>query len=247
MSLPLIGVTTSRVKNSKGFSSLMVLEAYCHAVSQAGAAPVMIPLGVPPETLQAILGRMDGVLFTGGGDIRPLVYGSQDHPMASGIDDDRDRSELDLFHFLMAAGKPFLGICRGIQLINVALGGTLYEDIRDQRPGALKHDQSRNARDYLAHSVELTEASQLSCILGACQVKVNSLHHQGIRDLAPGLMVSAYAPDGLVEAFEIPGYSFGIAVQWHPEWLQENPPMRNLFQAFAQAAAGQYSASTTQG
>jgi putative glutamine amidotransferase len=247
MSLPLIGLTTSRVNNSKGFPHLMVMEAYSHAVSQAGAAPIMIPLGVPPETLQAILGRLDGVLFTGGGDIRPLVYGSQDHHKVCEIDDDRDQLELDLFRLLMAAGKPFLGICRGIQLINVALGGTLYEDILDQRPGVLKHDQSRNARNYLAHAVELTEASQLSCILGASQVKVNSLHHQGIRELAPGLKVSAYAPDGLVEAFEIPGYSFGMAVQWHPEWLQEHPPMRNLFQAFVQAAAGQCSARPNHG
>ncbi len=247
MSLPLIGVTTSRVKNSKGSPSLMVMETYSHAVSQAGAAPVMIPLGVTTEVLQNILERLDGVLFTGGGDVRPQVYGSQNHPKVTFIDDDRDRMELDLFHLLMTSGKPFLGICRGIQLINVALGGTLYEDILDQRPGALKHDQSRNARNYLAHAVELTEASRLSCILGASQVKVNSLHHQGIRDLAPGLMVSAYAPDGLIEAFEVPGYSFGVAVQWHPEWLQEHQPMQNLFQTFAQAAAGQYSASPTHG
>jgi putative glutamine amidotransferase len=247
MSFPLIGVTTSRVTNRKGFPNLMLMEAYSQAVSQAGAAPVMIPLGVPTETLQAILARLDGVLFTGGGDVRPQVYGSQDHPKVSWIDDDRDRIELDLFRLLLAAGKPFLGICRGIQLINVALGGTLYEDILDQRPGALKHDRSRNARNYLAHAVELTETSRLSCILGDNQVKVNSLHHQGIRELAPGLIVSAYAPDGLIEAFEMSDYSFGMAVQWHPEWLQEHPPMRNLFQAFAQAATGQHSAGPAHG
>ena len=247
MSFPIIGVTTSRVKNRKGDPTLMVNEAYTHAVSQAGAAPLMIPLGVTLEALKAVLGRLDGVLFTGGGDVRPQVYGSQDHPKVSLIDDDRDRVELDLFRLLLVTGKPFLGVCRGIQLVNVAMGGTLYEDIQDQRPGALKHDHSRNPRNYLAHTVDLTENSRLNFILGASQVGVNSLHHQGIRDLAPGLMVSAYAPDGLVEACEMPGYSFGVAVQWHPEWLQEHLPMRNLFKVFVQAAAGQNADWAAQG
>jgi putative glutamine amidotransferase len=237
MSIPIIGVTTSRVKNNKGYPTLTVMEAYTSAVSKAGAAPVMIPLGLPAESLPSIVARLDGILFTGGGDIRPQVYGSQDHPKVSLIDDDRDRVELDLFHHLYQSGKPFLGICRGIQMINVALGGSLYEDILDQQPGSLNHDRSHYARNYLAHPVDVVENSRLGHILGSPQVEVNSLHHQGIRDLAKGVIATACAPDGLIEAFEVPDYSFGLAVQWHPEWLQEHQPMRDLFRAFVQAAA----------
>jgi putative glutamine amidotransferase len=236
MSIPLVGVTASRIHNSKGFPTMMVMEAYTRAVAEAGAIPLIIPLGISSESLQTIVDRLDGILFTGGGDVRPQVYGSQDHPLVSEIDDDRDRVELDLFRLLNSTGKPFLGICRGIQLINIALGGTIYEDILDQHPGALKHDCSHYARNYLAHPVEITEDSQLRRILGTSQVEVNSLHHQGLRQLAPGAKATAWSPDGIVEAIEVPGYSFGLAVQWHPEWLQEHPSMRDLFRTFVQAA-----------
>jgi putative glutamine amidotransferase len=236
MSLPLIGITASRINNSKGFPSMMVMEAYIRAIAQAGAAPVVIPLGISKEDLQAIVSHLDGVLFTGGGDIRPQVYGSQDHSKVNAIDDDRDRIELDLFHLLSDSSKPYLGICRGIQMINVAMGGTIYEDILDQCPGALNHDRSHYSRGYLAHPVDVTDDSRLRQILGASQVEVNSLHHQGLRQLAPGVRATAFAQDGLVEAIEVPGHAFGLAVQWHPEWLQEYQPMRELFQAFVQAA-----------
>ena len=116
------------------------------------------------------------------------------------------------------------------------MGGTLYEDILDQRPGALNHDSSRYARNYLAHCVDIDEDSRLRRILGASQVEVNSLHHQGLRQLGAGIKATACAPDGLVEAIEVPGYSFGLAVQWHPEWLQEHQSMRDLFRTFVQAA-----------
>ncbi len=236
MSIPLIGVIPDRDKSQKGHPILTVMEAYTQAVSRAGAVPVIVPLGIPSADLPALVGRLDGVLFTGGGDVRPQVYGSQDHPLVSGIDDDRDRIEIDLFHLLAGSEKPFLGICRGIQLINVAMGGTLYEDILDQRPGALQHDQSNNARKSRAHPVELLPGSQRCSILGKSKIAVNSLHHQGLRVLAPGLKATAFSPDGLVEGVEAQGTKFGLAVQWHPEWLQEHAPMRDLFRAFVQAA-----------
>ena len=122
MSLPLVGVTASRINNKKGFSTMMVMEAYTRAVAEAGAAPVIIPLGISSESLQTIVDHLDGILFTGGGDVRPQVYGSQDHPKVSEVDDDRDRLELDLFRMLSDAGKPFLGICRGIQTDQRSLG-----------------------------------------------------------------------------------------------------------------------------
>jgi putative glutamine amidotransferase len=138
----------------------------------------------------------------------------------------------------LTQGKPFLGICRGLQVINVALGGSLYEDLLDQHPNALKHNRfPEEARDFLAHSVKIDEDSRLSNILSAEGAEVNSLHHQGIRQLAPQLRATAHAPDGVIEAVEAPAHPFGLAVQWHPEWLQAHLAMRALFEKFVMAAA----------
>jgi putative glutamine amidotransferase len=131
---------------------------------------------------------------------------------------------------------PFLGICRGLQLINVGLGGSLYEHILEQHEGALQHQYSPDwPRDYLAHSVQVRRDSLLGNILGVSELHVNSLHHQGVKELAPRLRATAYAPDGLLEAFELPDFPFGLAVQWHPEWLLGQPSSRALFQAFVAA------------
>jgi putative glutamine amidotransferase len=226
------------VYNKAGHPTISVMEAYTRALSQAGAAPVMIPLGLPEETLGHIISRLDGILFTGGGDVQPQFYGAQPHPKVDLVDDDRDRVEIHLLRQLIQTGRPFLGICRGIQVINVALGGTLYTDVLDQHAGAIKHDFYPDwPRNHLAHQVTLAE-SRLARILGSIDVAVNSLHHQGLRDLAPDLQALGYAPDGLVEAVELHGYPFGLAVQWHPEWLTEHASMRALFAAFIEAADG---------
>jgi putative glutamine amidotransferase len=122
-------------------------------------------------------------------------------------------------------------------VINVALGGSLYEDLGNQFPGALQHDNDlQYRRDYLAHPVSLVQGSRLSDILGVNELPVNSLHHQGIRRLAPALEATAHAPDGVIEGIELPQHPFGLAVQWHPECLQEHAPMRRLFQEFVSAA-----------
>jgi putative glutamine amidotransferase len=237
MPVPLIGVTASRVFTEAGFPAMRILEAYVQAVSQAGAAPVLIPLGLTDEALRVIAARLDGIVFTGGGDILPQVYGADDHPAVDGVDADRDRVEIDLVKEVARSKLPFLGICRGIQVINVALGGTLYADIPDQFSGALKHDFSSDTeREVLAHAVEVDKNSRLAGILGITHTGVNSLHHQGLLQLAPGLKPVAYAPDGLVEAIELEGHPFGLAVQWHPEWMQKYAPMRALFKAFVTAA-----------
>ncbi len=237
MTKPLIGLTTSRLAHKEGFSMLAVTEAYTEAIAEAGGAPVLIPLGLDDETLQAILPRLDGILFTGGGDIHPDAYGGTSHPKVYGVDQDRDRIELELVQDLSQNETPFLGICRGFQVIVVALGGSLYEDILDQHPGARKHDYFPDwPRDHLAHTVQIDQDSQLAKILGSTQVEVNSLHHQGARKVPPVLRETAHAPDGTVEAVELTGHVFGMAVQWHPEWLRMHAPMRSLFQAFVEAA-----------
>ena len=208
-----------------------------HAVSQAGACPVLIPSGLSGNELDTILQSLDGVLFSGGGDIDPIYYGVEPHPKVGEVDPDRDRVELHLLHKVMQEAIPFLGICRGLQLVNVGLGGTLYADIGDQCPGAQNHDFYPGwPRDYLAHEVQVVQDSRLAGILGLKQVEVNSLHHQAVWQLAPGLLPTAHSPDGLVEAVELPDHPFGLAVQWDPEWLTDHSPMRALFRAFVAAA-----------
>lgn len=236
MSLPLIGITAGRKSDANGHATLSVMEAYVQAVAQAGAIPMIIPLGLADDVLRDMTPRLDGVLFTGGGDVAPLHFNGLHHPAVNGVDADRDRVEINLLQAAVANHLPFLGICRGIQLINVALGGTLFTHIADQLPGAIKHDYYPDIpRDHLAHPVQVDSNSRLGEILGGVSFEVNSLHHQGIETPAPGLRVSAHAPDGLIEAIELPKHPFGLAVQWHPEWLQAHAPMRRLFSAFVRA------------
>jgi len=231
-----IGIVTSRILRNH-MTNMYLNEAYVQAVVGAGAAPLLIPLGLPEAALRQAVGRVDGVLFSGGGDMAPDRYGSQPHPRVAEVDEDRDRLELALFAQVLEDGTPFLGICRGFQVLNVAMGGTLYEDITDQHPGAIRHDHYPNIpRDHLAHPVQIIEETHLARILGKPVLEVNSLHHQGIRRLAEGLKASAHAPDGIVEGVEVPKHPFGLAVQWHPEWLGAHAPMRALFQAFVEAA-----------
>ncbi len=233
-----IGVTTSRNNSQAGYPIFTLAEAYVDALQKAGAMPVMIPLGLPEEQLSELLSRVDGMLFSGGGDVHPERYGSAPHPLVDFVDEDRDRVEALLVNLAVQRGMPILGICRGMQLINVALGGTLYEDLGDQLLGSIQHDNSEEHwRDYLAHPVQVKQGSLLAEALGCQSTQVNSLHHQGVRQLAASLQASAFAPDGVVEGVELPGYPFGLAVQWHPEWLQAHLPMRRLFQAFVTAAA----------
>lgn len=237
MPAPLIGITTYRTKNRYGYPQICVNEAYITSLTNSGAVPTLIPLGLSEENMRSLLDRLDGVLFSGGGDIQPERYGSQPHPLVDNVDPDRDRVELFIFDQVVQRQKPFLGICRGLQLINVALGGTLYEDISDQRPDSLSHQNPDTLpRDTLSHPVSVLEDSLLHQILDQRDPPVNSLHHQGIRRLASPLKPTAYAPDGIIEAFEIPDYPFGLAVQWHPEWLQEHAAMQRLFRSFVQAA-----------
>jgi len=237
MTFPVIGVTTMHRENQFGLRLSSLAEAYVEALSQAETCPLLIPNLLPEAALDNLLSRLDGVLFTGGGDIKTSYYQETDHPKTSGVEADRDRLELLLLENVVNDAKPFLGICRGLQLINVGLGGTLYADISDQIPGAAKHDFYPDwERDYLAHSIELAPGSRLASILGEGVVEVNSLHHQAVRDLAPDLVATAYSPDGIVEAVEMRNHPFGIAVQWHPEWLPAHKSMRNLFADFAEAA-----------
>jgi putative glutamine amidotransferase len=207
------------------------------AVERAGGLPVLIPLGLNDATLRKLYARLDGVLFSGGGDIEPAHYRADAHPAVGGVAPERDRVELALVRWVVADSKPFFGICRGMQVLNVALGGTLYRDLASEYPGAPKHDFYPGLPyDYRSHAIQVEEDSLLSKILGEPVLAVNSLHHQACHDLASGLQVAARAADGVVEAVELPRHPFGLAVQWHPECLPDAPEMRRLFEAFIAAA-----------
>ena len=207
------------------------MRSYVEAVAAAGGIPLLIPLGLADEDLPAILRRVDGLILPGGGDIDPANYRGTDHVELRGVDEDRDRVEISLAREAVKTGKPFLAICRGHQVLNVALGGTMWEDLASQMPDSIRHDYYGNgARTDRPHTVQVRKYSRLADILNSEEIPVNSLHHQGLRDLAPELLVSATAPDGLVEGVEIEGHPFAIGVQWHPENLVEiDPAMHNLF------------------
>jgi putative glutamine amidotransferase len=219
-------------------------EKYIHAIVQAaGALPVLIPVLPEPLALEEILGAVDGVLFTGSpSNVEPQRYGGE--PSAPGTlhDPERDATTLPLIPQAIAAGVPVLGVCRGLQEMNVAFGGTLWQDVGPAR-GHLVHTEDKAAplaEQYApAHEVLLEPGSPLRAWAGgADRVRVNSLHSQGIRELAPGLKVEARAPDGLVEAFSVVAApAFALAVQWHPEWqVMGNEFSRALFAAFGEAA-----------
>lgn len=246
MRRPLIGITTQTLHSIDGIpeglpASWMMNQRYLLAVAESGGAPVMIPLLARDEAaLRAVYDRLDGVLIPGGVDMDPGTFGEAHHPRLGNIDPDRDAVELALTRWAVDDRKPLLGLCRGSQVINVALGGDLYQDLASQVPEALKHDYFPTAgfsRDYLAHPVELTSGSRLAAILGTGQARVNSMHHQGLRTVAPGLTVSAVAPDGLVEAVESSNGHYMVGVQWHPESLvEQDRGMRRLFTSFVEAA-----------
>jgi putative glutamine amidotransferase len=237
MRRPLIGITVYEALSKMGLPIAAVQTAYIRAVQEAGGLPLLLPNELSGGDWTILFPRLGGILFTGGGDIRTSLFGGIDHPAVAEVDDHRDALELPLVRAAVTGDKPFLGICRGLQVTNVALGGSLYTHVADQHPEAMQHDwHAGYARSHLAHAVRIDEASSLGGILGEPVLQVNSLHHQGIKDLAAPLRAVAFAPDGLVEAVELPQHPFGIAVQWHPEWLTGQPAMRRLFAAFVEAA-----------
>jgi len=215
-------------------------QAYLSAVIAAGGAPVLLPLGLDAPRLFRALDRADGLLLAGGEDIAPSLFGEEPHPKLGAVDAERDAAEVALARRALDAGLPLFAICRGIQALNVAAGGTLYQDVPSQVPGALKHDCFYPAypRDHIAHTVAVAPDSRLATILGRdAAVPVNSLHHQAVKDLGAGLRVVAQAPDGMVEAVEGTGRAWVLAVQWHPEELAPSrPDMAALFHAFVEAA-----------
>jgi putative glutamine amidotransferase len=244
---PVIGVPIQTLQVLEGLprhvpDSWVTPQRYARAISDLGALPWLIPLlEEDPVTLREIYERVDGLFLAGGVDIHPEAYCHEYRRLCGRTDRPRDEVELLLTRWAIEDAKPVFGACRGIQLINVAAGGTLYQDVSAQRPGSLRHDYFPRfgyARDYLAHEVSIRPESRLEAILGPGSLKVNSMHHQAVLDLAPGLVATAHADDGLIEAIEGAGDHFLVGVQWHPEVLVgADEGTRRLFGEFIREAA----------
>ncbi len=234
---PLIGITTSDVS----IQGKIYHRAYAPnslAIAAAGGLPVLIPTGLDEDTLRATYEAMDAVLLPGGVDVDPIHYGQERHPLTIQIDDKRDALELTIARWAVDDDAPVLGICRGHQVLNVALGGTLIQDIPSQVETELTHDLPNGLpRSTRIHDITIDASSRLAEVLGGTHFQVNSLHHQSVEKAAPGAALTAYSPDGVVEALEVPDKSFVLSVQWHPEDLyHDDESMNRLFIAFVQAA-----------
>ena len=242
---PIIGIPTQTLQAieiiPEGLPLSWVMNhRYYDAVAEMGGAPFMIPLLEDESVLRALYERLDALFLAGGVDMDPSSYGDERHHLCGRTDLARDRVELLFTRWALEDGKPILGVCRGMQVINVAFGGTLIQDCSELYPGAIKHDYfpgAGHARDFLAHTITLEEGTRLREVMGAPEVPVNSMHHQGIDRLGRGLVASAVAPDGLIEAIEVSGDRFVVGVQWHPEMLiDSDAATRRLFEAFIDAS-----------
>ncbi len=228
----LIGLTPTLDDHTR---QITVNQDYPDSIARAGALPVLLPLTDDPAALEETLRRIDGLLLIGGGDVEPSAYGEKTLPACGEAIPLRDRMELYLCRRAVGLGLPVLGVCRGLQVLNVALGGTLYQDLATQFGEQIIHPRHDIPKGF-AHEVTTTPGSRLRAVTGLKAFSVNSRHHQGIKALGRGLMVSAAAPDGLIEGIELPGDVFTVAVQWHPESLSAfRPEAQALFNAFAEA------------
>lgn len=229
MNMPVVGIVPLV---DAGRESLWMLPAYMEGVTRAGGLPVMLPLTDREDQLERMLELCGGFLFTGGQDVSPALYGEEPLPVCGELCPDRDRMEKPLLLEALARDKSVLGICRGLQFLNAALGGTLYQDLPAQRPSGCNHHMDA-PYDRAEHPAALPEGSPLRELLGCGEIGVNSCHHQAIRELAPGLSVMASAPDGVTEAVWMPGKRFVWAVQWHPEFsYYADANSRKIFDAF---------------
>ncbi len=224
---PIIGVT----RCSK-------LEDYLASVEQAGAKPRVLEVGESPRK---VIGEIDGLLLTGGGDVDPVFYGEDRHSTVEDAEPGRDEFELDLAQRAMTEHLPVLAICRGAQVMNVAAGGSLVQDIPSALDESLPHTVATTS-DAIAHDVAITPGSQLARALGPAidsglTCRVNSRHHQSVSRVGKGLVAAANSPDGVVEAIEKPDSPFCVGVQWHPENFCRSGEFNPLFEAFVAAAA----------
>ncbi|RDV84345.1 gamma-glutamyl-gamma-aminobutyrate hydrolase family protein [Ammonifex thiophilus] len=230
-----IGITVGLDQDESRYLSP---RAYAEAVSRAGGLPLLLP-PLPPGEVPAVLRLVRGIVLSGGNDLDPVYFGEECLPLTRRIEPERDAFELALARLALHRRVPLLGICRGMQVLNVAAGGSLYQDLSLGIPNPLKHFQEA-PRWYASHWVELLPGSRLARIMGGVtRLKTNSFHHQAVRQVAPGFKAVAWTSDGVVEAIEAEGEAFALGVQFHPEtMIYKEPLFLRLFVALVQAAGG---------
>ncbi len=226
---PLIAVSASLT--SEGRERVQLNASYVRAIEGAGGVPLLIPAQVSLATLGAIVGLADGLVLTGGGDVNPARYGEEPHPAVTGVSDDRDATEEAVVNLAIDRDIPILAICRGMQVLNVALGGTLIQDIPGMAGNAVVH-----ASPDGLHAIRVAPSGRLASLVGAATAEVNSRHHQAVKALGDGLQAVAWASDGVIEGIEMIGH-WVVGVQWHPEdMVEESDVARRLFAGLVEAA-----------
>jgi putative glutamine amidotransferase len=238
---PLIGISVSNKRDPSDLADIYSIQTpYAQAVAEAGGLPVLVPNGLQSDTLHALLERLNGLLLSGGGDIHPKFYNAEPIPSLRSVDETRDLCELAMVRWAFERQIPCLAICRGIQVINVAMGGSLIKDIQAEYPTSIDHDLHDQSPNMLAHHVRILRDSRLADIFGADEIETNSRHHQAILKLAEEIRIVAEAPDGIIEAIEAPEHPFFLGVQWHPERLLDRHESRALFESLTESASKEY-------
>ncbi|MFJ7934576.1 gamma-glutamyl-gamma-aminobutyrate hydrolase family protein [Sporosarcina sp. NPDC096371] len=209
---PIIGITPDVEKNDQHF----LRNDYMQAIIRAGGLPLIVPIGNVDDIAQ-VVALLDGLLLTGGNDINPLLFNEEPHTHLGEVSPNRDLFELELARHMLVEDKPILGICRGIQLLNVAVGGTLYQDLHQQNVGLMLQHVQNAPQAHQSHVVRLEKGSLLEDIACSERIQVNSFHHQSLKDVPPVFTVSGMASDGIIEAIESVDKKFVLGVQWHPE------------------------------
>ncbi|MEZ6196146.1 MAG: gamma-glutamyl-gamma-aminobutyrate hydrolase family protein [Planctomycetota bacterium] len=237
---PVIGVSSRKIyftHNDRPYPRFGVSMHYCQAVEASGGVPMILPLSQDQTVLERALDICDGLMLTGGFDMDPSYYGQEPHRKIGEINPLRDVTEMILTKEALKRDMPILGICRGMQVLNVAAGGTLWQDIESQMEGEILLHFQKLTEEYPSHSCHVKPGTWLHGITGEEKVRINSYHHQAVRDLAPGFEISAVAPDGVVEAMSSHEHTFCHAVQWHPELTFKNLDFNlGLFRAHTEAA-----------
>ncbi|MBA4493279.1 gamma-glutamyl-gamma-aminobutyrate hydrolase family protein [Paenactinomyces guangxiensis] len=220
---------------------LFLMRDYSDAIIQAGGIPLLLPYTEDTRVIEGMAAKCDGLMLTGGGDIDPTLFGEEPIPGLGEIVPERDQMEIELVRYFIARKKPILGICRGCQILNIALEGDMFQDLTSQKSPLLQHAQ-RAPRSHASHTIQIKEGSLLSQIVNHTAAKVNSYHHQAVREPAPSLVASAWSSDGVIEAIEGKSHPFVLGVQWHPECMTSTQTeAAKIFQAFVDACSGQQS------
>ena len=236
-----IGITCSLTSNViEGTMHFLernqIARDYARAIEYVGGTPLLLPHVEDSECIDHYLGLLDGLLFSGGGDIDPLLFGQEPHPKMGNVDRLRDEMELQLTRKALDQDLPIFGICRGIQVLSVAAGGTVYQDIESDIPQPTLCHMQKGAGWYASHTIDIFPDTRLHQIIGSPTTRVNSFHHQAVKDVGKGFIATAHARDGVIEAIESPTHQFALGVACHPELMWErHPDALNLFTVFVKA------------